>query len=390
MPWTTPTLLQVRQMTRDNVTAMVRGAAMIPNNVLRVVSDAMAGLARLVLEFIDWLAKQLMVDLAETEWLDRHGNIWLKNADGSRGRKGATLSTGVILATGVQGSLVPAGSLLKASSTVQFETLNDAYIGIIASSGVVITDPSPINVRSLTGGAVANLAAGETMQFQTPISGVDGGVIVNSEGISGGADEESDDDLRTRVLLRIQNPPMGGDATDYVQWALAVAGVTRAWSFPNEMGIGTMTVRFMMDNVRSDNDGFPLLIDIANVANYLDSVRPVAVKDFFTVAPIPFPINHVIRDLDLDNDTTRAAILVSLQKTFRKMAGPGETWYRTYSENAVAAASGVNHFDLELDGDAPNIQMANSGYMPVMGTITYASGEVIPAISGVQITPIGP
>src|SRR6266478_10177578 len=129
MPWQTPTLLQVRQMTRDNVTAMVHGAAMVPNNVLRVVSDAMAGLARLVLEFIDWLSKQLMPDLAETEWLDRHGNIWLKNSDGSRGRKGPTLSTGVVLATGIQGSLIESGTQL-AGSTVSFETLSDVYIGV--------------------------------------------------------------------------------------------------------------------------------------------------------------------------------------------------------------------------------------------------------------------
>ena len=81
--------------------------------------------------------------------------------------------------------------------------------------------------------------------------------------LDGGTDEETDEELRARVLRRIRQPPMGGDAYDYVAWALAVPGVTRAWCSPLEMGIGTVTVRFMMDDLRADNDGFPIADDIA-------------------------------------------------------------------------------------------------------------------------------
>src|SRR6516162_8149545 len=94
MPWSTPTLYQVRAMVRDDVTTSLQGAAVVGNTVLRVMADAQAGLARLILKYIDWLALQLMPDTAETEWLDRHGQIWLVNADGSTGRKLATPATG--------------------------------------------------------------------------------------------------------------------------------------------------------------------------------------------------------------------------------------------------------------------------------------------------------
>src|SRR5262252_2908866 len=114
MPWSTPTLKDTRRMVRDNVTAMVQGAAMVGNNVLRVICDATAGMARLVLEYLDWLAKQIMVDTAETEWLDRHGQIWLVNADGSLGRKGATQASGTVGFTGVPGVMIPEGSVLIA------------------------------------------------------------------------------------------------------------------------------------------------------------------------------------------------------------------------------------------------------------------------------------
>ena len=56
MPWSTPTLRKVREMVRDDITASLYGAAFFGNNVLRVMADAMAGLAHHVLRYIDWLA----------------------------------------------------------------------------------------------------------------------------------------------------------------------------------------------------------------------------------------------------------------------------------------------------------------------------------------------
>ena len=47
-------------------------------------------LCHLTLQYIDWLSLQLLPDTAETEWLDRHGQIWLVNADGTTGRKMAS------------------------------------------------------------------------------------------------------------------------------------------------------------------------------------------------------------------------------------------------------------------------------------------------------------
>src|SRR5215471_5431972 len=102
MPWSTPTLRQVRSLVRDGVRASLPGAdASIPNSVLRVLSDSMGALCHLTLQYIDWLALQLLPDTAEREWLDRHGNIWLTNSDGTTGRKLATLATGSVTLTGV-------------------------------------------------------------------------------------------------------------------------------------------------------------------------------------------------------------------------------------------------------------------------------------------------
>src|SRR6266705_1111669 len=193
MPWSTPSLIQIRILVRDDIVAAFSGSITIGNSVLRVMADAMAGLGHLTLRYVDWLARQFLTDTAEI------------------------------------------------------------------TIGVTVTS---VAVRAVDAGINGNLDAGETLDLVDIIGGVDSNATVINLG--GGIDEESDADLRARVLFRIQQPPMGGDASDYVVWATAVSGVTRAWAAPLEMGIGTMTIRFMMDDLRSSVGGFPLTSAIAD------------------------------------------------------------------------------------------------------------------------------
>src|SRR5262245_32591778 len=128
MPWSTPTLRDVRSLVRDAIRGSLPGAdAAVPNSVLRVLSDNQGALCHLVLQYIDWLALQLLPDTAEHEWLDRHGNIWLVNADGTIGRKVATPSSGQATFTGTGGTIIPLATQLTAAgglagSSVTFET----------------------------------------------------------------------------------------------------------------------------------------------------------------------------------------------------------------------------------------------------------------------------
>lgn len=356
MPWTTPALRQVREMVRDDITSALSGVSMVGNSVLRVMSDANAGLAHLTLRYIDWLARQLMPDTAEVEWLDRHGDIWLTNADGTTGRKVAAFARGTVTMTGKWNTVVPAGTRLT-SATTEYETQNQINLG---------EGPTNVNVIALDGGADGNLPAGEELNLVNSIVNVDSTATVVA--LDGGTDEETDDDLRTRVLLRIRNPPMGGDQMDYVEWTLAVSGVTRAWCNPLEMGIGTVTVRFMMDELRASDGGLPNSADILAVTTYLNTVRPVAVKDFFVLAPVPQGINFTISDLEADNAATRAAIDASVRSMLMQRAEPGQTIYRSWLDEAISEAPGVDHYELTFD----DAVMASAGNIAVMGTITYA------------------
>ncbi len=361
MPFTVYTLQQARQIARDYVSAKLPGSELAPpNSRVRVLSDSNAALAQLNLLYLSWLAQQLLPDTAESEWLDRHADIWLG------GRKPATFATGIVNLTGTDGTPVPAGTVLAIGS-VQYQTT----IEILVGSG-----PTPAPVTALAPGAAGNAAAGTAVSVITVISNLDGfGSVVS---LTGGTDAETDDALRARVLFRIQEPPMGGSADDYVRWALAIPAVTRAWCSPLEQGIGTVTLRVMMDELRADSGGLPTADDLAAIQAVIDALRPVTVKDFFVCAPVFEPIDFTIRSLDSDDAATRAAIAASVTAMLADKAAPAhavngvaqpaQTIYAAWVSDAILQAAGVNSFDLVMDDHV----MPNPGNIAVLGSIVYA------------------
>jgi uncharacterized phage protein gp47/JayE len=357
MPWITPTLKETRKLTRDYVLSQLGAKAMIPNSVLRIMSDSMSGLAHLTMLYLDWLAKQLLPDTAEREWLDRHGNIWLVNADGSKGRKAATYANGTVQFEGTDDVIIPIGTLLTGSQGVQYQTVTEA---VIASGGLGTSQ-----AVALTAGVVGNLPDGTSVSPVQPIVGVTGAFLLGD--MSGGVDQESDDQLRERILFRIQNPPMGGSQADYIRWAMAVPGVTRAWA-EQEIGPGTMTVRFLMDDMYPDNYGLPTPADITEVSNYIDSKRPVTVKDCFVMAPILFFYDITIRNLTVDDPTVRGRIEDQIEALELRRSKPGQTWYRSWVDEAISQAVGEETHELDYE----TTEMPSAAYMPTLGTVLYA------------------
>lgn len=370
MPWSTPTLRDVRSLVRDAVNASLPGAdASVPNSVLRVLSDNQGALCHLTLQYVDWLSLQLLPDTAETEWLDRHGNIWLVNADGSTGRKMATLASGTASFFGlIDGTVIPANTQLQSgvgmpvgsdfpNQVVTFETLADITTSIAA--------PVTGNIRALDPGSFGNLPDGSGLMINPPIPGASSTVTVVH--LTGGTDTETDAQLRARILQRIQNPPMGGSTADYVAWALAVPGVTRAWAAP-EQGIGTMTVRFLMDDLRASDDGWPTPEDVQTVADYIDTKRPVTVKDCYVLAPIKQFIDITIANLVPDTTEAQAEIEASLQAMLFQIAAPGQTIFAAWVSYAIMNAPSVQSFNLVTTAD---YVMPSLGHMAVLDTILY-------------------
>jgi uncharacterized phage protein gp47/JayE len=367
MPWTTPTLTDVRRRNRDYIASRLM-ISMVPNSNTRVVADAQGGLAHLNLQYLDWLADQLMPDLSETEWLDRHAVLWLKNADGTKGRKSPTAAVGLVKFTGTEGTIMPIDTGLRVASVgsgTVYRTSADAAMG---------AGPTSVPVSAVDTGSAGNLDPNDSLFLVNAIAGIDAtGTVVE---MTGGTDQETDDELRVRVKERIQKPPMGGDADDYVAWALAFPGVTRAWCSPKEMGIGTVTVRFMMDLLRANQEGFPGIEDVARVQAWIDSQRPVTAIDTFVVAPLRCPVSFTLLDLVPNDESTLAFIEESVRDMMRERSAPAfsrdgiaqdaQTIYASWVSEAVSAAQGVDHFKLVMEDHVP----PTKGHLCVLANIT--------------------
>ena len=255
--------------------------------------------------------------------------------------------------TGISGSVVPAGARL--SDAVDYETTAQIVLG---------TGPTEGPVRALTPGAIGNLDAGQTVGLTDAFTGVDSTATVVE--MTGGVETENDDDLRFRILQRIQNPAMGGSKADYVTWALAVPGVTRAWAAA-EQGPGTITVRFLMDELRADDDGWPQPSDVIAVKDYIDKMRPVTVKDCYVVAPIKQFIDVTIQNLT--PETAQGDVEASLRQMLFEMAAPGQTIYAAWVSYAIMNAPDVQTFTMTLP--TFDYRMPSLGHMAVLGTLRF-------------------
>jgi uncharacterized phage protein gp47/JayE len=238
---------------------------------------------------------------------------------------------------------------------INYETTAEIMIG---------SGPTEFPLRALDAGSIGNMSNGDSIAFVSPISGIDTSATIIS--MEGGADTETDDQLRARILFRIRNPPMGGDQADYIIWATSIPGVTRAWA-ACEIGPGTMTVRFMMDDLRADNYGLPTPADVAMVYDYIATVRPVTVLDCFVMAPILFFYDITISNLSDDTADVRARIEKSIDDMELLRSAPGQTMYRSWVDEAISAAIGENHHELIFE----TTPMPAPGYMPVLGTVLY-------------------
>ncbi|MBI3453377.1 MAG: baseplate J/gp47 family protein [Rhodospirillales bacterium] len=328
-------------------------------NNLRVTAEVLAALSHMHLNYLDWIARQVIPDTAEGDYLERWGNIF-----GVR-RKPASPATGVASFTGTPGAIIGTGTVVQSGDGQQYRT---------TEGGTIAAGPMGLHVEAAIPGRAGIQDGGVALRLVSAQPGVAGVATVSAPGLTGGADIEGDEDMLSRLLLRIQTPPHGGNQTDYVEWALQVPGVTRAWAYPGEMGLGTVTVRFMMDIVNAAQNGVPqgsgdpgYSGDLLAVFNHLSVLRPVTAR-LFVAAPVPRPLAISIAGLTPNTPEVRAQVEAELRDMLRRDAAPGDPIYRSRIWEAVSVAAGESHHAIQIpDTDVfPEI-----GEIITLGSVTY-------------------
>lgn len=215
----------------------------------------------------DWVARQCFPQTALGEYLDRHAAL--------RGlsRHGAAWAEGV-LRFGVDSPLstdltISEGSVCMTAGLVRFVTTQKGVL----SAGETWVD---IPARAVKTGCAGNVGANTVLSMAVAPVGV--AWVNNPQPFDGGMDEESDEELRKRVLETFRRLPNGANAAFYQQSALSFSEVAAAAVLPRKRGIGTVDV------VIASHAGLPDEKLIGRVQAWFEERREIAV-DVQVLAP---------------------------------------------------------------------------------------------------------
>jgi uncharacterized phage protein gp47/JayE len=348
MPFNRPTLSDLIARNRSDIETRLPGAdSALRHSVLDVLARMHGGAMSGAYGYLDFIARQILPDTAEGEFLARHASIW-----GIR-RKAAVAATATAIATGVNGTVIPEGA----------QALRiDGRAYRVTAAATVAAGVASLVLEAVEAGPDSDLTSGAVLTLASAILGVNASITVNAIGVPG-ALEEDDASLLARLLDRIRTPPQGGSRSDYRAWALAQPGVTRAWVYPGWMGAGTVGVAFVMDQ---RDDIIPEPADIAAVQAALDALRPVT-AEVVVFAPTPEPLDVVVR-IAPNTPAVRSAVEAELADFLAREAEPGGTIYRSRLSETISLAEGEFSHSLELpDADFT----PPPGHIPALGTVTF-------------------
>lgn len=355
MPFERPTLEELRLSSAAEFRSRLGLDALLRRSLLQVHADVVASQAHHLHAHLAALARQLIPSTAQGDSLEAWAAVYGDGNGAPITRKAAVGATGTVRFTGTDGVVLPAGARMRRSDGAEYET--DA-------EGTVAGGQLDAAVTASLGGDDTDADAGTVLTLVTPISGLSATGTVQAPGLSGGADEESDEDLRARLLLRLRTPPRGGSSADYVAWALELEGVTRAFALPLNSGLGTVDVTFLLDD---ETDPVPDQAKVDEMQAHLDARRPVT-ADLTVFAP---GVQNLDPDIALTPDTqaVRDAVEANLEDFLRDFAAPGKTIPVSKIREAISTAAGEQ--DHVLNDPTADVTPA-AGTIVLLGTITWS------------------
>lgn len=299
----------------------------------KVAARALSGAAFELYGFQSWVARQSNPATCDEPMLRNWADWRLED-----GPKPPSAAAGFATVEGASDALVDAGQLYQ---------YKDGRRYVVAEAVKLVAGRARLKVIAEDMGTVGNIEGG-VLEAVTPVLGVSSTALIDPDGIVGGAEQESIEALRERVQAAFKNPSKVGSGADFVEWALEVPGVTRAWSLPRWMGPGTFGLVFVRDE---DPDLIPTVAQVAQVQAYLDQKRPVT-SEVYALPPEPLPINFRL-SVTPDSTALRAAVEQSLRVLIDDEGGPGKTLLTTHVHAAISNTPGeTDHVLFEPAADA--------------------------------------
>lgn len=342
-----PTLQTLADRVRNDILARFNADDILRRSDAEIYARVEALAMHAMYGYVDYMAAQLFADTCDESELPRHATFW------KVARKNSASAVGPITVPTSIGAVIPEGAIWRALDGVEYQ----ATASVTAVSG-----STAVEVEAVVAGAAGNRVAGQQVLLVQPLDGVQ--TTATAGELSGGADIETPGAWRARILAAMRKPPAAGTANDYVMWALEVPGVTRAWCYPLEMGLGTVVVRFVRDN---DAGLIPDSGEVAAVQAYIDSLRPITAS-VTVAAPVAETVNFTIAAVP-NTAEVKAAITAELEDLLLREAEPGGTLLLSHIREAISLAAGET--DSVLSVPSANVVKA-TGKIATLGVITWA------------------
>jgi uncharacterized phage protein gp47/JayE len=292
---TTPTTREIN----DNIIAQLEASfsqaiPILPKSFLRVLARVIAGVFVTLHKYGGFMLLQMFVRTASDQPTSVNGTIvtpltfWgrLVGAGDPAAATHAELTADVTVE--VQTGTLPSGSqLVSTQNGVTYITIGD----VLLDAAVVSVSVRAASDQSGGGGAgtVGNLEVGATLSFANPLANVGKNATVTTQ-TTVGAEGETTENYRQRVLDRFQKRPQGGAPSDYELWGEEPASIKSIYPYkaddPGEVDVYVEAVA-----TGPNPDGIPTTAQLEEVLesinfdeNGLASRRPV--NSFVNVLPI--------------------------------------------------------------------------------------------------------
>ncbi|NGP57803.1 baseplate J/gp47 family protein [Paenibacillus thiaminolyticus] len=264
--------------------------------------------------------------------------------------------------TGKPGATVPGGYVVATESTESTPALLYRVLhGItLAENGEGFTD-----VEALDAGRSGNVPAGAIRHLSEPVPGIT--AVTNLTALEGGTDEESDDSLRERFLLKVRTPTGSGNKSDYEQWALSIPGVGGVKVIPLWAGPGTVKVVLINEEKTA-----PVPSVVEAVETFIKNVCPIG-SMVTVVGATEVPI-HVSVTVTLSSEGSSNEVREMIQdgvRAYLKTLAFADPLVRyTRIANIILDIPPVIDYGaLKVNGNETNIEIAQDA-VAILGTVT--------------------
>jgi uncharacterized phage protein gp47/JayE len=273
-------------------------------------------------------------------------------------RKKGTYADGKVTITGNDNTVIPIGTLVSTNSNLIFSTTVEATI---------LGGSVEIPIKSEEIGSKYNVLSNTIINLPVSIVGITS--INNNLPTTGGTNIETDEELKSRLLLQIQNPSTSGNEAHYKLWTMSVDGVGACKIFSLWNGPGTVQVVIVDSNKKVANETL-----INSVADYIETQRPIGPT--VSVISAAEKVINVDVTLTINTGYTLETIKTSIEENINKYLQDiaFNADYVSYARigGIILDTDGViDYSNLKLNNLMANIAIS-AKEVAVLGTVTVA------------------